>query len=77
MNDPYHVYMDLDVINHDYSSTSKPQLRYEETRNTPCQATVLITSAASSASVFKRAILSLFSSPRLKLGPTEGKPYTV
>ena len=35
MNDPYHVYMDLDVINSDYNSTSKPQLRFEETRNTP------------------------------------------
>jgi len=35
MNDPYHVYMDLDVINNDYVSTSKPQLRFEETRNTP------------------------------------------
>ena len=35
MNDPYHAYMDLDVINNDYSSTSKPQLRFEETRNTP------------------------------------------
>ena len=35
MNDPYHVYMDLDVINSDYNATSKPQLRFEETRNTP------------------------------------------
>ena len=35
MNDPYHVYMDLDVINNDYNSTSKPSLRFEETRNTP------------------------------------------
>ena len=35
MHDPYHVYMDLDVINNDYTSTSKPQLRFEETRNTP------------------------------------------
>ena len=35
MYDPYHVYMDLDVINNDYNSTSKPQLRFEETRNTP------------------------------------------
>mgnify|MGYP003338678369 CR=1 FL=1 len=35
MNDPYHVYMDLDVVNNDYSATSKPQLRFEETRNTP------------------------------------------
>jgi hypothetical protein len=35
MYDPYHVYMDLDVMNNDYNSTSKPQLRFEETRNTP------------------------------------------
>ena len=35
MNDPYHVYMDLDVINTDYNATSKPQLRFEENRNTP------------------------------------------
>ncbi len=35
MNDPYHVYMDLDVINADYNATSKPQLRFEENRNTP------------------------------------------
>ena len=35
MNDPYHVYMDLDVINNDYNTTSKPSLRFEETRNTP------------------------------------------
>jgi len=35
MNDPYHVYMDLDVINSDYDATDKPQLRFEETRNTP------------------------------------------
>ena len=32
---PYHVYMDLDVINNDYSSTTPPQLRFEETRNQP------------------------------------------
>ena len=35
MYDPYHVYMDLDVINNDYNAISKPQLRFEETRNTP------------------------------------------
>ena len=35
MNDPYHVYMDLDVINNDYDATSKPSLRFEETRNAP------------------------------------------
>ncbi len=35
MNDPYHVYMDLDVVNNEYNSTSEPQLRFEENRNTP------------------------------------------
>ncbi len=30
---PYHVYLDLDVINNDYSSNSPPQLRFEENRN--------------------------------------------
>ena len=35
MNDPYHVHLDLDVINRDYNATSKPHLRFEETRNTP------------------------------------------
>ena len=35
MNDPYRIYMDLDVLNNDYSSATKPQLRFEETRNTP------------------------------------------
>jgi hypothetical protein len=35
MYDPHHVYMDLDDVNNDYNSTSKPQLRFEETRNTP------------------------------------------
>ncbi|MBM4179863.1 MAG: hypothetical protein FJ211_11140, partial [Ignavibacteria bacterium] len=35
MNDPYHVYVDLDVINNDYNATSKSYLRFEETRNTP------------------------------------------
>ena len=35
MNDPYHIYMDLDVINNDFGSATKPQLRFEETRNTP------------------------------------------
>ena len=34
MNDPYRVYMDLDVINTDYNAIGKPQLRFEETRNT-------------------------------------------
>ncbi len=32
---PYHVYLDLDVINNDYSSNSPPQLRLEESRNAP------------------------------------------
>jgi len=32
---PYHVYMDLDVINNDYTSATAPQLRFEETRNNP------------------------------------------
>ena len=32
---PYHVYMDLDVINNDYTSTIAPQLRFDETRNNP------------------------------------------
>ncbi len=35
MNDPYHVYMDLDVVNNDYNSIDRPHLRFEETRNTP------------------------------------------
>ena len=32
---PYHLYMDLDVINNDYSSSAAPHLRFEETRNAP------------------------------------------
>ena len=32
---PYHVYMDLDVISNDYTSATAPQLRFEETRNNP------------------------------------------
>ena len=35
MNDPYHVYFDLDVINRDYDATIKPHLRFEEARNLP------------------------------------------
>ncbi len=35
MDGPYHVYMDLDVVDNDYSSTSKPRLRFEETGTTP------------------------------------------
>ncbi len=32
---PYHVYLDLVVINNDCSSNSPPQLRFEESRNAP------------------------------------------
>ena len=32
---PYHVYHDLDVINSDFSGSSAPHLRFEETRNAP------------------------------------------
>ena len=33
---PYHVYLDLDVINNDYTSNGlRPYLRFEEIRNTP------------------------------------------
>ena len=32
---PYHVYLDLDVINNDYSSNTGPHLKFEETRNSP------------------------------------------
>ena len=35
MGDPYHVYVDLDVINTDCNATSQPQIRFEETRNKP------------------------------------------
>ena len=36
MHDPYHVYLDLDVINNDYKHDgSPPYLRFEEIRNTP------------------------------------------
>ena len=36
MNDPHHVYLDLDVINNDYNHNgTPPYLRFEETRNTP------------------------------------------
>jgi hypothetical protein len=34
MIDPHHAYMDFDVVNTDYNSTSKPQIRFEEIRNT-------------------------------------------
>ena len=32
---PYHVYHDSDVINNDFSGSSAPHLRFEETRNAP------------------------------------------
>ena len=32
---PYHVYLDLDVINNDYSSNTPPPLKFEENRNAP------------------------------------------
>jgi hypothetical protein len=36
MHDPYHVYLDLDVINNDYTHEgSPPYLRFEEIKNTP------------------------------------------
>ena len=36
LQDPYHVYLELDVINNDYTSNgSRPYLRFEEIRNTP------------------------------------------
>jgi len=36
MHDPYHVYLDLDVINNDYTHDgSPPDLWFEEIRNTP------------------------------------------
>ena len=36
MHDPYHVYLDLDVINNDYKhGGSPPYLRFELIRNTP------------------------------------------
>ena len=34
---PYHIYLDLDVINNDVESGAKPHpLIFEETRNSPC-----------------------------------------
>ena len=36
IQDPHHVYLDLDVINNDYTSNAtRPYLRFEEIRNTP------------------------------------------
>ena len=33
---PYHVYLDLDVVNNNFSASDKPPLlRFEETRNAP------------------------------------------
>ena len=35
MNDPHHVYLDLDVINNNENNKVIPSLRFEEIRNTP------------------------------------------
>ena len=35
MNDPHHVYLDLDVINNNENNKVVPTLRFEEIRNTP------------------------------------------
>ncbi len=35
MPEPTHVYLDLDVVNNDYTAAVAPQLRFEEVRNTP------------------------------------------
>ena len=36
MQDPHHVYLDLDVINNNYMQEGpRPYLRFEETKNTP------------------------------------------
>jgi hypothetical protein len=35
MDDPYYVDMDLEAVNDDYNSTSKSQLRFDETSSTP------------------------------------------
>ena len=36
IQDPHHVYLDLDVINNDYTANAtRPYLRFEEIRNTP------------------------------------------
>ena len=32
---PYHVYLDLDVVNNDFSSITPPPLKFEENRNAP------------------------------------------
>ena len=62
MNDPYHVYMDLDVINNDYNTTQQANRRWGLKKpETPrfYQATVQTTSAVLFASMFKRATHSL------------------
>ena len=36
LQDPHHVYLDLDIINNDYTTNgARPHLRFEEIRNTP------------------------------------------
>ena len=36
VQDPHHVYLDLDVTNNDYTANkTRPYLRFEEIRNTP------------------------------------------
>ena len=36
LQDPQHVYLDLDVVNNDYTANgARPYLRFEEIRNTP------------------------------------------
>ena len=36
MSQPYHIYLDLDVLNNDVASGAQPHpLVFEETRNTP------------------------------------------
>ena len=32
---PYHVYIDLDAVNNDFSSKNPPLLRFDETRDYP------------------------------------------
>ena len=35
MNDPHHIYLDLDVINNNENNKVLPSLRFEEIKNTP------------------------------------------
>jgi hypothetical protein len=36
MTDPTHIYVDLDIVNNDQTTNvNPPQLRFEETRNSP------------------------------------------